>query len=341
MHYTVVLLFAAQGEYTVSSAKVENFLNDYLPANRLGFLVENVLEEAQTILLTLPFKDQEVHKLEIVRIQAMLSEECNIRTMACIGSSYSSVGDIRLSFQEAVRTSRYRYSADKNNCIIFSDTGEDSAFSRSYPTKEVQSFYNALAQGSTEVILDKIREISRLMDGFTISLCRCIYCDLSFGIFHHFQAQNPVPPLSTELLDNINNMLETQEMREIKRLMELLEKSFLDISDKDKSLNLIDRVRQYIDDHFHESSLSIVEIADNLDISAGHLSRSYKKESGETLLNYINNKRIEKAKNLLIDTDKPLQEIVRAIGYLDVSSFYRKFKSTEGLTPGAYRDQYR
>ena len=338
-HYTVVLLFAADGEYTVPDLEMQKFLQGYLSENKLGHLVENVLDDAFTILLALPFPEQEAHKLEVIRIQAALSSRYQFHSMACMGGNHSLLSDICLSFQEAVRTSRYRNISNKNNCITFLETGEDSAFSRSYPIKMIQSFYHALMHESPEAIVKRMREIERLMDGFAVTHCRCIYCDLAFGIFHYFQAKSPVPSLSTELLDDITRALETQEMREIQQLMKQLERNFLDISIEKVNPNLIDRARQYIDSHFHESSLSIVELAEALGVSTGHLSRSYKKDTGETLLNYINTKRIDKAKKLLLDTDMPFHEIVHAIGYLDVSSFHRKFKSTVGFTPGAYRDR--
>jgi len=339
-YFTVVLLFAADGEPFLDT-DMQVFLGEYLASNQLGYLVANVLDDSLTILLNLSFQEQEAHKLEVVRLQANLTDIYNIHTMACIGGNYSRLEDIRLSFQEAVRTSRYRNITNKNNCITFSETGEDSAFSRSYPTKIIQSFYHALSNEKPEAIVERLREIAHLMEGFTITLIRCIYCDLAFGIFHYFQCKSPVPPLSTELLDDITQALESQEMREMQRLMNNLETNFLDIKVEKESVNLTDKVRQYVDNHFHESSLSILEIAEAIGVSTGHLSRSYKKETGETLLNYINTKRIEKAKNLLQNTDMPLHEIVNEIGYLDVSSFHRKFKATEGLTTGAFRDKHR
>ena len=343
-YYTVVLLYAANGEETLPIPSMETFLEAFLQTqmqkNRVGYCIEGVLDGGLTLLFTLPFSEQEAHRLEVVRIQALLTEHFQVHTIACMGGIYARVGDIRLSFQEAARTSRYRNISNKNTCIAFSDTGEDSAFFLSYPTKMIQSFYQALTHESPQAILDRLREISRLslMDGFTISLYRCIYCDLAFAIFHYFQQQIPTP--SANLLDDIIRALETQEMRELQALMLKLENTFAELANPEtpeKNLDLSAKLRRYIDEHFHEPSLSIVELADYLGVSTGHLSRSYKKDTGETVLNYINSKRIEAAKHLLADTDIPLQEIVHKIGYLDVSSFHRKFKSMVGITPGAYR----
>ena len=51
-------------------------------------------------------------------------------------------------------------------------------------------------------------------------------------------------------------------------------------------------------------------------------------------LNYVK-------KFLLRETDDSIQTIVQSVGYIDVSSFMRKFKQVEGVSPGQYRAQHR
>ena len=63
-------------------------------------------------------------------------------------------------------------------------------------------------------------------------------------------------------------------------------------------------------------------------------------QTGENLKSYITRLRMEEAKKLLTQTALPLYEIVSRIGYLDVSSFIRKFKKEVGMTPGEYREKY-
>ena len=48
--------------------------------------------------------------------------------------------------------------------------------------------------------------------------------------------------------------------------------------------------------------------------------------------------RIERAKELLIQTDMAVGDVVSAVGYQSASSFIRKFKAVTGMTPGQYRE---
>ncbi|MCL1787643.1 MAG: hypothetical protein FWG38_06620, partial [Defluviitaleaceae bacterium] len=132
-HYTVALLYPANGEDVLPIAHMEAFLQEKMQNSQIGYCIEGVLDGSLTLLFALPFSEQEAHRLEVVRVQALLTEYFHVHTIACMGGIYARAGDIRLSFQEAARTSRYRNISNKNTCIAFSDTGEDSAFFLSYP----------------------------------------------------------------------------------------------------------------------------------------------------------------------------------------------------------------
>lgn len=63
-------------------------------------------------------------------------------------------------------------------------------------------------------------------------------------------------------------------------------------------------------------------------------------KQGINFNDYLNNLRIEHAKELLISLDLRVQEIALQVGYLNVNSFIRMFKRASGLTPGEYRKSH-
>ena len=142
---------------------------------------------------------------------------------------------------------------------------------------------------------------------------------------------------SSKIVQNVHNAFK----REVQELMKRFEDSLPDMDDSDAVYDLKDRAMKYIADNYREPGLSIDEIAEKLEVSAGHLSRTFKKETGETPLSHINTKRVEHAKHLLANTNLPLHDIIREIGFMDVSSFHRKFKVTVGVTPGTYRREHK
>ena len=63
----------------------------------------------------------------------------------------------------------------------------------------------------------------------------------------------------------------------------------------------------------------------------------FREQFGVSPLEYINNKRIKMAKQLLADTDSNITEISRQCGFTDVNYFVRLFKKAEGITPGSWQ----
>jgi YesN/AraC family two-component response regulator len=83
--------------------------------------------------------------------------------------------------------------------------------------------------------------------------------------------------------------------------------------------------------------LSLESIAARIPASPSHLSRLFKKETGEALTEYITRLRVEKAKELLTDTDMPAYEVAETVGFNDPAYFSLVFKKHTGQSPHRFR----
>lgn len=96
------------------------------------------------------------------------------------------------------------------------------------------------------------------------------------------------------------------------------------------------KVILYIDDDVsRELSLSV--IAEHFNLSSAYLSAIFKKETGKNLTDFVNERRISRAKLLLRTTSLQIQTIAQHCGFFDVHYFSRVFKKIVGKTPKAYR----
>ena len=86
------------------------------------------------------------------------------------------------------------------------------------------------------------------------------------------------------------------------------------------------------------SDLSLRTIAETLNISSSYLSTIFKKETGMTITDFIAQRRVERAKELLRTTRLQIQTIAQHCGIVDVHYFSKIFKKITGMTPKAYRD---
>lgn len=103
--------------------------------------------------------------------------------------------------------------------------------------------------------------------------------------------------------------------------------------------NSIQRIVEYIDHHYYEDINRSI-LADMVYLSADHLARIFKKETGETLVKYITDKRINAAKSLLSQTNISISQVSCQVGYDNYSYFTKIFKQRTGLSPGDYRKTY-
>ncbi|MNJ34529.1 AraC family transcriptional regulator [Paenibacillus bouchesdurhonensis] len=100
------------------------------------------------------------------------------------------------------------------------------------------------------------------------------------------------------------------------------------------------RTKEFIDNNFTQS-ITLKEIADTLYVSQHYLSRLFKKDLGDSPVNYLITRRIEEAKRLLAESDAPVHEVAASVGYNNDKYFSMLFKKVTGQTPSAYRDSQR
>ena len=108
-------------------------------------------------------------------------------------------------------------------------------------------------------------------------------------------------------------------------------------ADARKTGSLCDRALEIIDQHYMDEDLSLASLSAMLDVSPNHLSACIKKSEGETFINILVRRRMEKAQALLLTTDMQIQEIARCCGYTDQHYFSYCFKKYSGTSPVALR----
>lgn len=83
----------------------------------------------------------------------------------------------------------------------------------------------------------------------------------------------------------------------------------------------------------------VEELAEQLDVSREHLVRAFHREVGIPPGKYLNQRKLEYAKQLLLETDQSISFIGQASGFVSANYFIRVFRTTVGITPRAFRQQ--
>lgn len=120
------------------------------------------------------------------------------------------------------------------------------------------------------------------------------------------------------------------------KLLEELEKTQGERQDEGRFVLL---AKNFIHGHYQEYTMSVATVADELHISAGYLSALFKVETGQNIVKYISNYRIERAKELLVSTNIRVGDVAEKVGYLNASYFISLFRNTTGYSPAKYRER--
>jgi AraC-like DNA-binding protein len=102
----------------------------------------------------------------------------------------------------------------------------------------------------------------------------------------------------------------------------------------------VNSIKDIIEHNYRNYDFSLQSMASYFGISVSYLSQYFKERTGSTILDYITELKMEESKKLLRTTELALKEIAEHVGYVNMSSFIRRFKQVTGKTPGEYKRNY-
>ncbi len=117
-------------------------------------------------------------------------------------------------------------------------------------------------------------------------------------------------------------------------------REFSETSGESAAAVMTAKARLYLADHFTNSSLMLQDVARAVGMSCSRFSTVFAQENGKTFTEYLTRLRLEKAKELLRETDRRSSQIALESGYNDAHYFSYIFKKNEGMTPGEYRNMH-
>lgn len=100
----------------------------------------------------------------------------------------------------------------------------------------------------------------------------------------------------------------------------------------------ISKAVTYIKEHYKEDT-NLADIAQHIGLSENYLSNLFKKETGENIIRYINKYRIERSKELILDTNLKVYEIGEMVGYRNTTYFSTMFKKITDMTIQEFKNR--
>jgi|GEM_PF-3298029 len=294
------------------------------------------------IQITAPLNEEAVRGL-LKNIQSAISANFGITVSAFVSGVLSLPANLSEIYENLYGLSLYRFHYGKE-CIIFSDSFDENSF-RSVPLspEDIKSLSSEIRMHHYDSSIAQLHMIISDIRSLTYTAAKISVYHLFIEVFTALSSieKNSNHSLEinyTTLFDRIANKIETLDEIE-NELVNLLDCAFnaINVRKANKVQLLISSVCDYVAENYSNPNLSTVMIADSIKLSARYLTKIFSENMAVSLPNYITAYRIEKSKELLLNTNLPIKEIVNKIGWINLKYFYTIFKKATGVTPGDFR----
>ncbi|OUP79847.1 hypothetical protein B5F07_21530 [Lachnoclostridium sp. An169] len=103
----------------------------------------------------------------------------------------------------------------------------------------------------------------------------------------------------------------------------------------------LDEVKKYIVENFRDPNISLERLADEFGGSPNYMGRLFKKDTGISVSEYINEIRLREVMKELRETNRPAKEVAEQCGFISSNYFYTYFRKKTGMTPQTYRETWK
>jgi AraC-like DNA-binding protein/mannose-6-phosphate isomerase-like protein (cupin superfamily) len=219
------------------------------------------------------------------------------------------------------------YTAKEGDILIYNSGVIHEEYSN--PINPLKTFYC----GVSNLVIDQLNDLDIIPSNLEPVIRKNEYSE-RIGIYleHIFEESS----LQAEGYEMICQGLLTSSITLIYRAIKLQHCK----NETKEAHTLAHRIKEYIDKNY-KKNIKLEDIADDLFINKYYLSHVFKEQMQLTPINYLINRRMGEAKNLLVSTELKIGEIARITGYDNPNYFTLLFKKMTGETPKQFKESHR
>ncbi|RAU92349.1 response regulator [Paenibacillus sp. YN15] len=325
---------------------VRNIMDDILKSRKNGVAVTLKEDEYAVLFSSSDTEDSKIPDICQEMIQS-IAAYLKIPMSAGIGNRVNDLAELYLSCQEARSAVEYKFFTGRGSLVDIRDIGSARM------ALDVSSMYDGQAKviqmmrlGDTETVRNKAGEIlsalrsnRSLPAGYVQSICVELVT-LASKAFLELGEEVETTGLSLpNMIQDIYRQDNAADLTEL--VLDFLEQMTLYMAKRHKNKNsaTIKKIKDLIAAKYMEN-LTVARISEEIFLSPNYISLVFKKETGESVTEYLTKVRMEAAKELLLDKDLKILDISEMVGYENATYFSTVFKKHTGLHPQKYRSLY-
>ncbi|MEF9960186.1 MAG: response regulator [Niameybacter sp.] len=317
---------------------IQNIITEVMPKQDKSL----VIIEGDWCLYRLPIPHethyQEVHKISL-QIQNLIKLYTNIKVIGVIGRTVYTNNDLQDSIKKCMRVTEMAFytgyqdilKEEKINLIKSYRLKEDDTYERRL-YKAMRDGEYAQAVHGLEAYIEHLRKYFVPQREVEISLDRILQqVILDYGIYLEKDRQH-----LAEIIEQYRKSTTLEELQVlINELIYTICTSMEQVKDKHYRKEIVE-IMEYVEAHIGEK-ITLTFIANQVNMNESYISRLFKNETGMNIINYINIRKMEKAKELLKEKNMIVKDVAYALGFEEQSYFNRMFNKYFGVNPKEYK----
>ena len=279
-------------------------------------------------------------------IEKLVKTENQTEYFGVLGKRTERLGDLSVCYERANKRFAHRFLAEKNKIYQVEDTQDTTLDLESLNLSQtdrraLEQFLSTGLKEDVAVFIDSYFHKTGGNNIQSILFRQYVVMDIyiitvSFSQKMGYQKQE----LAKLYGDKQEFMKVFASVEDTKQYLKKLLETAIALREKalpGKYDTVLKQAQEYIEEHYHQSDISLNTVAASVNLSPNHFSAIFSQELGETFIEYLTRVRMEKAKELLRTTSKKSTEIAYEVGYKDAHYFGSLFKKTQNCTPKEYR----
>jgi two-component system response regulator YesN len=321
---------------------LSNICNEFLRSRGSGYAFRYWGQENEIVIIL--WKNTERAEAILAEMNEGIYQALKAKFGFGIGDSAAFPGQLHVSYRQARKAIRHRNLRGIRNWIQPQSAAEPAGKSNVFFTDYEQRIRYAIQNGDKEQLLpafDAWFKAIEQMESLTLDqlhlwsnefrLAQAMWMTDSAAQLP-YSSYNQLSPVLDDKGNFALDLWKQCFMKEAIAVMDLLTYG------SNKNQSTMKAIAKYIDQFLHEE-LSLQDISSRFFLSREYISRKFKQEMNENLTDYITRIRIERAKNLLADTQLRITQISEMVGFQDEKYFSKVFKKCTDCSPNEYRKQ--
>ena len=327
---------------------IDNILSELLEGKQVVYTLE--VDNILTCLINTADDSEDSLETAVKALSETsdyVEEYFHITVMPALSNIVTGLDMVAGAYRQALDVMEYESVMGSKTPVIYREIEKLSNAFYYFPLEKEQQLMNTVTSGDEEaanrIIEEIIHENFEKEHKLSAAMAKCLISDLISAMMKAIHISHPSE--GEELMKNgayIDRLIQcetVQDMQEVARtLLRELCGYVNEQKPKTKINKLAEEIAAFIQQEYTNQNLNISYIADHFGFTPSYVSKVFRDYSHQSLLDYINEIRVNAAKELMQDKSVMVGDVSTQVGFTNVRTFTRIFKKYVGVTPGKFKE---